>query len=151
MQNTGKILRFDETRGYGFIAPENGDEDVFVHANDLLEEKYLYRAGRAVEFFVESGEKGPKASEVRLIRTSTASSPFSTPVASIGSAVPAPEPAERSEPVDGALCDVLSAAELSAELTEVLLAADETLTARQIKQVRSCFLALARSHSWTDV
>ena len=35
---TGKMLRFDEVRGYGFIVPDDGNEDVFVHANDLLEE-----------------------------------------------------------------------------------------------------------------
>ncbi|NED08770.1 cold shock domain-containing protein, partial [Streptomyces sp. SID6648] len=66
MLTVGKVLRFDEVKGYGFIAPEEGGEDVFMHANDLVDEKYLYQAGSSVEFFLESGEKGPKASEIRL-------------------------------------------------------------------------------------
>ncbi len=73
MLMTGKILRFDEVRGYGFIAPDEGrDEDVFMHANDLLEEKYLYQSGRRVEYFLESGDKGPKAGEIRLVRQAAA-------------------------------------------------------------------------------
>ncbi len=148
MQATGKILRFDETRGYGFIVPDHGDEDVFVHANDLLEEKHAYQSGRAVEFFVEMGEKGPKASEVRLIRGASTSftPPPATAAAPSASRVAKPSP----QAMDDTLCDVLSVAELRSELTELLLEADDTLTARQIRQVRSRFLELARAHSWTD-
>ncbi|PAX89758.1 hypothetical protein CLM82_19405, partial [Streptomyces albidoflavus] len=71
MLKTGKILRFDEVRGYGFIVPNEGGEDVFMHANDLVDEKYLYQSGREVEFFEEMGEKGPKASQIRLVYRSS--------------------------------------------------------------------------------
>ena len=66
MATTGKILRFDEIRGYGFIAPDDGGEDVFMHANDLRDNKHLFRPGIKVEFEVEDGERGLKAAEVRL-------------------------------------------------------------------------------------
>jgi cold shock CspA family protein len=62
---TGKVLRFDEVPGYGFIAPAEAGEDVFMHANDLIDEKYLYQEGSEVEFFLEAGDKGPKASQIR--------------------------------------------------------------------------------------
>ena len=39
MMLTGKVIRFDDVRGYGFIAPDGGGEDVFVHANVLGDDK----------------------------------------------------------------------------------------------------------------
>lgn len=150
MQATGKILRFDETRGYGFIVPDQGDEDVFVHANDLLEEKYAYQSGRAVEYFVEMGEKGPKASEVRLIR-GAGTPPSPAPSASAtGSSLHGSRALRPPHAEDDTLCDVLSVAELRSELTEALLEVDDSLTAQQIRQIRARFLELARAHSWTD-
>ncbi|WP_345034392.1 cold shock domain-containing protein [Kutzneria kofuensis] len=40
---TGRVLRFDDVRGFGFIAPDSGSEDVFVHANDLSEDKSVFK------------------------------------------------------------------------------------------------------------
>jgi cold shock protein len=127
---TGKIQRFDETRGYGFIIPNEGGDDVFMHANDLLNEKYLYQAGREVEFFVEMGDKGPKASEIRLIHQPSQRRP---------------ERGIGDGPVDE---DELTADEFRGELTDVLLDSDGTLTADQIKRVRTRVVELARSHGW---
>ncbi|WP_143665283.1 cold-shock protein, partial [Streptomyces cacaoi] len=62
----GRVVRFDGARGYGFIAPEHGGEDVFLHANDLLVPESLVHAGVAVEFEIEDGDRGLKASSVRL-------------------------------------------------------------------------------------
>lgn len=135
MLHVGRVLRFDEVRGYGFIVPSEGDEDVFMHANDLLDEKYQYKAGSEVEYFLEMGDKGPKASQIRLVN--------------------APAPQERSSgtaPVDphGDYSDVLSPVELRGELTEALLQADGSLTGDQIKRVRSSVIELARSHGWLE-
>ncbi|MFC9653857.1 MULTISPECIES: cold-shock protein [unclassified Streptomyces] len=130
MLKTGKIQRFDETRGYGFINPDEGGEDVFMHANDLLDEKYLYQAGRDVEFFVEMGEKGPKASEIRLIHQPSGRRPEQ-----LGA--------------DGGEAEGRSgAAGFRSELTDVLLDADGTLTADQIKRIRARIVELARTHGW---
>ncbi|GAA2442356.1 cold shock domain-containing protein [Streptomyces lavendulocolor] len=133
----GKILRFDEVRGYGFIVPREGGEDVFMHANDLVDDKYLYQAGREVEFYLEMGDKGPKASEIRLVHQ-----PPRRPAAA---AVPVP----RDDSDDDTL-DVLSTAEFQAELTEVLIDADGTLTTAQLKRVRTRVTELARAHGWVE-
>ncbi|MFG3496592.1 cold shock domain-containing protein [Streptomyces sp. NPDC047928] len=134
----GKILRFDEVRGYGFIVPREGGEDVFMHANDLLDDKYLYQAGREVEFYLEMGDKGPKASEIRLVDP-----PARRP------AVSAPVVRRDTDPDDDTL-DVLTTAEFQAELTEVLIEADGTLTAAQLKRARAAVAELARSHGWVE-
>ncbi|MEU0272422.1 cold shock domain-containing protein [Streptomyces sp. NPDC006307] len=136
MLMVGKILRFDEVRGYGFIVPREGGEDVFMHANDLVDDKYLYRAGREVEFYLEMGDKGPKASEIRLV-----DQPARRPTV--------PAPALGDDPDDDTL-DVLTTAEFQAELTEALIDADGTLTAAQLKRVRAGITDLARSHGWLD-
>lgn len=145
MLMTGKVLRFDEVRGYGFIAPDTGDEDVFMHANDLIDEKAFYQAGSEVEFLMESGEKGPKASQIRLVhkpaghqlaRNSLASGSLRTPV--------------QANRADDEMCDVLSAADLRSELIEVLVAADETLTAAQIQRIRASVVDMARGYGWVE-
>ncbi|MFE3824780.1 cold-shock protein [Streptomyces sp. NPDC059092] len=135
MLRTGKIQRFDETRGYGFIIPNEGGDDVFMHANDLLDEKYLYQAGREVEFFVEMGDKGPKASEIRLIHQPSQRRP---------------ERDRASSPVTYQTADGVGSTvdALRGELTEALLEADGTLTADQIKRVRARVVDLARAHGW---
>ena len=155
MLMTGKILRFDEVRGYGFIIPDEGDEDVFMHANDLLGEKYLYRPGREVEFFVEDGDKGPKASEIRLVHQS-ASRPApredrdDREDEDTEPRVPA-RPVQRDEQTgDDTLCDVLSVAELRTELTEALLETDGALSAEQIRRVRQRVMELAQTHGWIE-
>ncbi|MGN5381393.1 cold-shock protein [Streptomyces lasalocidi] len=53
-------------RGYGFIAPEQGGEDVFLHVNDLLIPESSVRSGLSVEFEIENGGRGLKASSVRF-------------------------------------------------------------------------------------
>lgn len=156
MLKTGKILRFDEVRGYGFIVPNEGGEDVFMHANDLVDEKYLYQSGREVEFFEEMGEKGPKASQIRLVYRS--SPRRSTPAVGFSSGGPdAPritnpgvdEPeTELDEYDDQDEADTLTVAELRTELTELLLETDDTLTADQIKRIRTRVTELARVHGW---
>jgi cold shock CspA family protein len=133
----GKILRFDEVRGYGFIVPREGGEDVFMHANDLVDDKYLYQAGREVEFYLEMGDKGPKASEIRLVHQ--------LPRRPAAAAVPVPR-----DDTDDDTLDVLSTAEFQAELTEVLIDADGTLTTAQLKRVRARVAELARAHGWVE-
>lgn len=63
---TGTVKWFSDEKGYGFITPDEGDRDFFVHhtgidpaANGTLEE------GAKVEFETETGDKGPKAINVK--------------------------------------------------------------------------------------
>ena len=62
---TGTVKFFNVAKGFGFITPEGGGKDVFVHANDTggahLQE------GTKVEFEVVEGKKGPQASGVKVV------------------------------------------------------------------------------------
>jgi len=61
----GTVKWFNADKGYGFIAPESG-EDVFVHFSAIQSAGYRSLAeGQAVEFDVTSGPKGPQAANVR--------------------------------------------------------------------------------------
>lgn len=110
---TGRVLKFDEERGYGFIAPESGKEDVFFHANDLFNEKSLFRVGSGVRFQVEQGDRGLKAFDVRLAEANP-----TPPAGSAGPATP-------SQTVFGTA------------LTEALLTRMPELTGAQIVAIRA--------------
>jgi len=65
---TGTVKWFDEAKGFGFIAPEDGSKDVFVHFSAIQGDGYKSLAdGQAVEFEVEMGPKGPQATSVRAV------------------------------------------------------------------------------------
>ena len=61
----GKVKWFNEQKGYGFIAKEDGSGDVFVHFSAITAEGFKSLAeGDAVEFEIVDSEKGPKAANV---------------------------------------------------------------------------------------
>ena len=62
----GKVKRWLGFRGYGFIDSGEHDEDIFVHASDILGKDFLTE-GEEVEFEVESTYKGPKAVNVKPV------------------------------------------------------------------------------------
>ncbi|OAA29219.1 cold shock protein [Frankia sp. EI5c] len=140
--STGKVLRFDHVRGYGFIAPSDGGEDVFLHANDLLVEKSLVVPGVLMEFDVEDSDRGRKASAARILRGSAAG-----PAAVV--AGPGPVTPRADDGGDG-LCDVLPLEEFTQEITEVLLQTDPPLTGTQILHVRRELAAVARKYGWVE-
>lgn len=150
----GEVIRFDQAKGYGFIAPRNGGEDVFLHANDLLDEKYLIRPGAVVEFVLEPGERGPKASSVHVV--SPAPGPAGgaltpaggTPLLAVHTALRDPfRPLAIDRPADGTV-HAVTAEEFDRDVTEVLLRADPTLTAGQILAARQGLAALATTRGW---
>jgi CspA family cold shock protein len=59
---------FDPDRGFGFLAPDDGGEDLFVHASEIVTSggPKLLREGQAVEFEVGEGDRGPQALRVRV-------------------------------------------------------------------------------------
>lgn len=61
----GTVKFFNTDKGFGFITPEGGGKDVFVHANDLG--GAIIQEGTVVEFEVVQGKKGPQASGVRVV------------------------------------------------------------------------------------
>ncbi len=63
--STGKVKWFNEAKGYGFIEPDGGGRDVFVHYSAIQGEGYkTLSEGQSVEFDIIQGEKGPQASNV---------------------------------------------------------------------------------------
>lgn len=146
----GTILRFDEVRGYGFIAAMGGGDDVFFHANDFGENRHVVQPGLRVEYEVMEGERGLKVSTVSLVDPPPARRPIA--MAPFPAAVPSPPAAVSSQPIgdDDGVCDVLSAKSFSSAVTELLIEHEPTLTGAQINQIRQRFLAFARSHGWVD-
>ena len=64
---TGTVKWFNDQKGYGFIAQDDGP-DVFVHYSAITEEGFRSLAeGERVEFSIEQGQKGPAAANVRKL------------------------------------------------------------------------------------
>jgi CspA family cold shock protein len=61
----GTVKFFNPAKGFGFITPDSGGKDVFVHANDTG--GVVLQEGAKVEFEVVQGKKGPQASAVKLV------------------------------------------------------------------------------------
>lgn len=59
----GTVKFFNETKGFGFITPENGGSEIFVHSSGLIDN---IREGNEVQFEVEQGRKGPNAVNVTV-------------------------------------------------------------------------------------
>ena len=62
---TGTVKWFNGSKGFGFIAPDDGSDDVFVHFNSIVMEGYKsLEEGQKVNFETEDGPKGPAAVNV---------------------------------------------------------------------------------------
>jgi cold shock CspA family protein len=146
---TGTVVRFNEDKGYGFIAPDGGeDDDVFVHANDLNGARL--RTGTRVEFEMIDSERGLKAYNVLVIedplqpvniRPSVAKDAASVRLSTAGQL-------NESRASDGSRFEVLSESEFRQRMTELLLASAPQLTGTQINELRTHLLEFARKNGW---
>ena len=63
---TGTVKWFNESKGFGFIAPQDGSKDVFVHYSAIADSGFRTLAeGQTVTYDVEDGPKGPQAKNVQ--------------------------------------------------------------------------------------
>ncbi|WP_067649826.1 cold-shock protein [Nocardia harenae] len=124
----GKLVSFDAARGFGFIRPEDGGPDVFVHVNDIGLDEDELRQGRVFEFDMTEGDRGPKA---------------------INLTAAGPTPAPRQHRRDRA-AGPLGAEEHKRLVTELLLEASPALTAGEILTIRDRLTEFAEQHGWIE-
>jgi CspA family cold shock protein len=136
---TGKLLQFDPARGYGFVAADDGGEDVFLHASVFYGDLSELVPGLPLEFQIMAGDRGRKAFSVSVAEEKSAPLPR-----------PALSPQAFSVTEEDQMCDVLTQAEFGAELTELLLNTIPALTGSQILEVRKSMLEFARKRGWVD-
>lgn len=67
-KKTGTVKWFNDSKGFGFITPDDGGNDLFVHHSSIQEEGFRSLAeGQKVEFNVGRGPKGENATDVKKI------------------------------------------------------------------------------------
>jgi CspA family cold shock protein len=63
----GTIKFFNADKGFGFITPDGGGKDIFVHTNNVKGNAKSLREGQKVEYDEGTGRKGPEAIEVTVV------------------------------------------------------------------------------------
>ena len=65
---TGTVKWFNDDKGFGFITPDDGSKDLFVHHSAIAGEGFRSLSeGAKVQFDAEEGEKGPRAVNVQVV------------------------------------------------------------------------------------
>lgn len=66
MATRGTVKWFNSSKGFGFIEPSEGGNDVFAHYSEIEMDGYkTLNEGQEVEYDLEDGDKGPKAAKIR--------------------------------------------------------------------------------------
>ncbi len=157
MSVSGKIVHFDANKGFGFLAPDAGGSDVFLHINDIDIDEHSLKPGAAVEFDIEETDRGSKA--VNLVVTGGAPAgapdrPRRTEDARDGGRPDRRHDDrgsardDRRKPARSGDAATLDSGTFSEEITELLLDASGTLTAAQILAIRQRVTDFAIARGW---
>lgn len=66
----GKVKWFNDQKGFGFITPDDGSKDLFVHHTAIVAEGFrTLSEGQAVEYEEQESDKGPKAANVKVVES----------------------------------------------------------------------------------
>jgi cold shock CspA family protein len=128
---TGRVIQFSPTKGYGFITPDTGGVDVFFHASAVLGEQGELRPGTRLEYEPLQSGSGTRALTARVVASSD-------------------DAASRSSDYEADDYDVVSTAELTQTVTDMLLAAAPSLTGAQIIDIRDKMTRYADSKGWLE-
>ena len=95
--SVGTVKWFNDAKGFGFIEPEEGGEDVFAHFSAIQMEGFrTLKQGSKVSYELTQGPKGWLAQNIRPVETTGQTTAPRAPVA----AEPAPQPAQPGTPPD---------------------------------------------------
>ena len=146
---SGKVVHYDAHRGFGFLAPDSGGADVFLHINDIDIDEGLLKPGAEVSFDVEDTDRGAKAVNV----TVTGEAPASAAPRGGGRRDEhrrddhaGHRPARGPRRSGGG--DAMDADDFTDELTELLLDSSDALTAGQIIAIRRRVVDFAIARGW---
>ncbi|MGW7520730.1 cold shock domain-containing protein [Streptomyces sp. NPDC054796] len=138
---TGRVLQFDEMRGFGFIAADDGGDDVFLHTSVFTGDPSDLVPGARIEFEIMAGDRGRKAFAARLAEETVDAVDQSAPSV----------PEVRAARIAGeGTCEVLTRDDFGHAVTELLLEAAPSLTGGQVLQVRQGLLEFATKRGWVD-
>ncbi|MGC4932808.1 cold-shock protein [Gordonia sp. DT30] len=156
MAVNGKVVHYDANRGFGFLAPESGGADVFLHINDIDIDENELKPGARVSFDVEETDRGSKATNVAVTGAA--------PADESGGGRPSRRDEHRRDDHHGRSHDrdrdrdrprrprqgggSLDAAAFTEEVTELLLDSSDELTAAQIVAIRSRITEFAVARGW---
>ena len=157
MAVSGKVVHYDTNRGFGFLAPESGGADVFLHINDIDIDESSLKPGAKVSFDVEETDRGAKAVNV--------AAPEEAPADEQAGARAhrrdehhgrghgdrgdrGHDRGHRSERRPRGGSGTLDAAAFTEEVTELLLDSSDDLTAAQIVAIRRRITDFAVARGW---
>lgn len=151
-------MHYDPNRGFGFLAPDSGGADVFLHINDIDIDENSLKPGAKVSFDVEETDRGTKAINVSVTEAAPADDAAAARAhrrdghehgsSGAGGRAHGGADRDRSRRPRGGQAGSLDSSAFTEELTELLLDSADDLTAAQIIAIRQRVTDFAVARGW---